>query len=132
MSTGCATIILSQSRLEALCVSTQRAVYLYASPVTVTSMWKQQIGGLLIRGAMKKCIRCGIEKPFKDFVKDNRRENGVGSHCLDCRNEMRREQYAIDPSKINGNVRKWRLAHPEKVKEISRNWASKNVERLRQ
>ena len=31
---------LSQSRSEALCVSTRRAVYLYASPVTVTSAWK--------------------------------------------------------------------------------------------
>jgi hypothetical protein len=57
MITGCATIILSQSRSEALCVSTQSAVYLYAPPVTVTSTWKQQVGGLLIRGTMTKEIQ---------------------------------------------------------------------------
>jgi len=79
------TITLSQSRLEVLCVFRQRAVYLYASPVTVTSTGNMQVGGFLISEVlMKTCTRCGKEKQKSEFHKANREPDGLKYWCKEC------------------------------------------------
>lgn len=39
---------------------------------------------------MRKCSQCKITKSFKDFHKNNRKQDKLRSECRDCRNEYRR------------------------------------------
>jgi 5-methylcytosine-specific restriction endonuclease McrA len=60
---------------------------------------------------MKKCSKCGEEKLFVKFSKNNARKDGLGSHCRACKcaatKRWRRE-------KRNKVARRWRKENPEK------------------
>lgn len=53
----------------------------------------------------KICIRCGIEKPFSAFYKDNQSDSGIRSACKDCLEDAR-------SLKRHGRVRKPRHFNP--------------------
>lgn len=40
----------------------------------------------------KQCTRCGIAKPFSEFIRSSRNKNGLNSHCKQC-NRTRNQQY---------------------------------------
>ena len=40
----------------------------------------------------KVCTRCGKIKPLEDFVKDNRRKDGRGSICYECKRIKDKEE----------------------------------------
>lgn len=71
---------------------------------------------------MKKCTRCGIEKPLSEFHKDKRRPDGFGSECIECHTGKNLESYHADPIKY----REWRDKHPEKVSEYNHAYYLKN------
>ena len=45
----------------------------------------------------KVCLRCDVEKPFLDFHKDIRREDGLNPYCKQCR-IIREKYYRSKPS----------------------------------
>ena len=91
----------------------------------------------------KICASCKIEKPIVEFTKDHRHKSGLDSYCRSCKvlkrkqvprekqqayqnqwrannrehvNNKRRERYVSDPEKEIAKARKYREAHPERVK----------------
>jgi hypothetical protein len=54
---------------------------------------------------MKRCTKCGIEKPPEELGKDASRPGGLFPHCRAC--------------KVIATT-KWRLENPEKAREIKR------------
>jgi len=47
-------------------------------------------------------------------------------NCTGCFVEYERKRYAANPEKILAKNRRWRVKHPEKINEISRNWCAAN------
>ena len=45
---------------------------------------------------MKKCTKCGIEKPRESFHKQSRQKDGLSSWCKDCCSEYRRNHRNTD------------------------------------
>ena len=71
----------------------------------------------------KVCTRCGKIKPLEDFVKDNRRKDGRGSICYECKRIKDKEYYEKkknDPEfhkrKLERN-KKYKEEHKEEIRE---------------
>lgn len=74
---------------------------------------------------IKKCTKCGLEKPLDEFVKDNRRKDGHSTICKECKRAYDRERYA----KIKNNPdfhkkklehgAKYRAAHKDEIRKYS-------------
>lgn len=76
---------------------------------------------------MKICCRCKIAKDESRFTTSNQNADGLHPRCKDCSNELNRERHAIsDRSKHAEIVGRWRLANPEKTKEINKASYSRN------
>ena len=71
---------------------------------------------------MKMCSRCGKTKDDGDFYKDQHLKDGLYSWCKACYKIARRLRLEDPAVKMRNAtaVRKWREAHPERVKEIKR------------
>jgi hypothetical protein len=68
---------------------------------------------LLLFGAMKRCTRCGEEKPPVEFSRDRSRKDGRAPWC-------------------QGYVRRWQQANSEHLADYHRRWQQANVERKRE
>lgn len=70
----------------AFVVSRQRAVNLYALPVTVTSTGNHRLAAFCVGVTMdtKYCKKCKEHKPVSEFGKDRSREDGLGWRCKAC------------------------------------------------
>lgn len=59
---------------------------------------------------MKKCSRCGIEKPYDAFHKDSSRKDGLCRYCKECKRNIDRKTYCKNPKakieKSTENARK--------------------------
>lgn len=86
---------------------------------------------------MKRCTKCGEEKPLEEFVKDARKTSGRGSRCSQCAAEASRAWAKNNPEKARANCRAQRAKNPgayrEKKRTYRRNnpvrsalWAAKN------
>lgn len=64
----------------------------------------------------KKCSKCGVEKPITEFYKNKLGKYGVRSYCKIC--EL-----------LWGD--KWRKNHPERAKEIQKNYKKNNPEKYK-
>lgn len=60
---------------------------------------------------MKKCIKCGIDKPLEMFHLDKSKKDGRVGACKECKKEYRKSYYD---------------AHSEKAKEYAKQWFSSN------
>ena len=84
---------------------------------------------------MKECCRfklgnCAAEKnpqPEENFAKDKKRKDGLTPHCKSCLKVFR----DTNKEQRNETIKKWRLAHPEKMMEYRRKDAQKNLERTK-
>ncbi len=45
---------------------------------------------------MKKCYKCGLEKPFELFDKNKAKPDGYATECKQCRKEKKKEQLNND------------------------------------
>jgi hypothetical protein len=69
---------------------------------------------------MKKCTKCGIEKPLFEFHKNKNKNDGVASECKICC-KLRHQKYYLDNK--NHIIKKssiWAKNNPDKKKKISR------------
>jgi len=64
---------------------------------------------------MKKCYRCGLEKPKTEFNRNHQNLDGLGSYCKRCNAERARE---------------YRKRYPERWKEATRKYNSLHHDRL--
>ena len=62
---------------------------------------------------MKKCSRCGQEKPTSDYHKDNRNPDGLYGWCKDCARAKAREYRAKNVEKVRESQRRSRQSRPE-------------------
>jgi len=60
-----------------------------------------------------KCIDCETTLPIENYYR---------KICPECRRKRRREKYALDPSKILEQNKKWRENNPEKKKEVDKKY----------
>ena len=69
---------------------------------------------------MKTCPRCGRSLDESAFGKDKRAKDGLRCWCKACYKIARRLRLEDPAVKMRNatTVRKWREAHPERVKEI--------------
>jgi len=99
---------------------------------------------------MKICTKCGVEKDFSEFDKNNRSKDGLISRCKVCRAEYRRvnprkeyfseyrknnkeknaayfREYHIKNKDVrNENARRWRENNPTKHAEYNREYYQQN------
>ena len=61
---------------------------------------------------MKRCTRCGEEKPPTEFSRDRSRKDGRAPWCKTC-------------------IRRWQQANAEHMADYHRRWQEANVERKR-
>jgi len=67
---------------------------------------------------MKKCSKCGIEKPLDGFSNDKNRKYGKYPHCKECVNQYKKdhkEEAAI-------KMKRYREDHKEEIKEQRRDY----------
>jgi 5-methylcytosine-specific restriction endonuclease McrA len=80
---------------------------------------KRQVGGFLHGENMKRCKGCGRLRAYEEMVKDNRKPDGMGYICLECRADAR-QVLNSDPKRRN------------KKQEQEREFYKNNRERRRQ
>lgn len=83
---------------------------------------------------LKRCTKCGEEKPLTEFYTDGRASDGRQSRCKDCWNAIQRERRK-DPEFKAWNKqyqREWSANNPDKRKAISKRYYDKNADRLRE
>ncbi len=61
---------------------------------------------------MKKCTKCGEEKPLEKFTKDNRNKDGRGGQCKVCRNLVQKANHC--PEAYRRKSQKWYEENPQK------------------
>lgn len=49
---------------------------------------------------LKRCFKCGIEKPTNQFSKNKGRSDGLSGQCKECHSIMRKEHYENNKKKI--------------------------------
>jgi hypothetical protein len=72
---------------------------------------------------MKKCTKCGVEKPLSEFQKRADRPIGFTSACKVC------IKLSQNPEKRRLSWNKWREANPEKRKASKAAWDKANPEK---
>jgi len=72
----------------------------------------------------KRCTKCKQFKPIADFLPDNRRPDGYGSHCRDCNYEYVKAYRKTEKGKIvsQRSAIKYRKNHPKKYKESQKRY----------
>lgn len=88
----------------------------------------------------KKCTKCNQVKNIDDFVKDNRRKDGHGSICKECKRAQDRERYQIlknDKAFVerkNQRNREYKKRHKEQVDSYNAEYRMRPevVERMRE
>lgn len=77
---------------------------------------------------MKKCSKCGTNRPSSDFGPSKKTKSGLRSECNPCRlkyREARREELAA-------KSRDYYAANAERMREVNRAWLAANRERKRE
>ena len=64
---------------------------------------------------MKKCIKCGIEKPYSEYYKEKTCADGYKTSCKTCMKESVRQWRLNNTERHNFTTKRWRKNHPEKV-----------------
>lgn len=78
---------------------------------------------------MKTCKRCGFEKSFSEFRKNERYKDGYTSWCNECHKQRNSELAKENRERLNIKAAEWRNNNPEKIKEILRNSNIKHKEK---
>lgn len=84
---------------------------------------------------MKKCTKCGIEKPLVEFYKQKTVKCGYRASCKKCCDEYVMKRYYSDEEfkqRIADNSRKWNKNNPDKAKSKARKHYYKDHERTKE
>lgn len=81
--------------------------------------------------AMKKCWKCGCEKPLEAFGRDARRHDGKNPKCKACVNLASAEYRQANPEKRREICAQYRKNNAEKCQAAYQAWYSKDKEATR-
>jgi hypothetical protein len=100
----------------------------------------------ILKASIKTCKKCGEEKCYNQFSKDNRNKDGMGSLCKMCSNkravelapkhkakksEQGKKYRDANKHKITTRLAEYYLTHKPVYKERSQIWRDKNPEMAR-
>lgn len=80
---------------------------------------------------MKRCPKCGVDKPKAEFYKSSQTKSGIAVYCKDCSRGLRKRFYYDNRSWAIQQSREWRKQNPEKLNAQGRDWRARNRERAR-
>ncbi len=78
---------------------------------------------------MKRCTKCGQDKPLDDFA--DRSERGAGakkSRCRECLAQAQKDRRKANLDEVREYERAWRAANSEKVWASQKRWRDNNRE----
>jgi len=85
---------------------------------------------------IKECSKCHTRKSFSEFVSDPNKSLGITSDCKTCRNKRGKKYRLAHPEKIKSyrkppeHWRQWRKDNPGKNAEYVKRWREKNPEKV--
>jgi hypothetical protein len=81
---------------------------------------------------MKRCTKCGIEKPMDEFYKYKTRKVVYRTVCKSCIKEQNKKCRLDNLERNKASVRKWHLENPERVKALHKKWYFENHEKVKE
>ncbi len=81
---------------------------------------------------MKKCCKCGAEKPFIEFHKQTASKDGFGKECKACCKARKREEYLRNKQKYLDRAKSYREKFPEKVSEAKKLCYQNKIDQYKQ
>src|SRR5262245_59924603 len=80
---------------------------------------------------MKRCPRCGFERPDEEFAPHPETGKLQAPYCKSCRRAYAAEQRAADPEAERERQREWRRANPNKARARLYRWRKRNPEKVK-
>lgn len=77
---------------------------------------------------LKRCVRCGVEKPLTDFHRLRSSKDGHHHYCRSCKSEHARASYQRNRDHILAYQARYRAEHPDKVAEVKRQSRLKKID----
>ena len=77
---------------------------------------------------MKKCTKCGIEKPLTEFHKEKAKKDGHRPNCKACSAEY----YAQNKEKLDQYAAEYYVQNKEKISQQSAEYYAQNKEKMNQ
>ena len=71
-------------------------------------------------GYVKKCVKCGEEKPLDDFYKAAGMRDGHRNDCKPCNLAAQRERYVADPESAKARVKQWQQENADRLNAYRR------------
>jgi dsDNA-specific endonuclease/ATPase MutS2 len=95
-----------------------------------------------MNNSVKRCTKCGIEKPLKEFTKRKDSKDGFNHICINCKKdyyysniervkERTKEYYANNKEKMNKATKKWQKANKAKVDKRAKEWKRQNPDKCK-
>lgn len=81
---------------------------------------------------MKKCTKCGKEKPFEMFSKAKKHKDGYAYQCKNCARAQFADYYATHHESLNTKSKAWKDANPERTRSSNARWRENNSEKDRE
>jgi len=75
---------------------------------------------------MKKCYRCGEEKPLSEYHKNKGNVDGYNGVCKSCRNKYLKEWQEKNPDKRQATLEKYRQNNQDSIKTSHLKWRQAN------
>ena len=69
---------------------------------------------------MKRCKKCGLEKPLEDFYRAVGMKDGFRSDCKACNLAAKQERYLADPAATIARVKRWQQENADRVNAYHR------------
>ena len=79
---------------------------------------------------MKKCSKCGIEKPLCDFIKNKNCKDGYENTCKMCGKEYKKEYYRDNKHNLKESYKEYYRDNKDKIKEFKKKYYEENKEKL--
>ena len=73
---------------------------------------------------MKKCRKCGEEKPFSDFYKMKGMKDGYRNECKACHLVAAAQRHATNPQPARDRARQWAIDNADRVRERAERYRS--------
>jgi len=81
---------------------------------------------------MKICSQCGIEKNESEFIKNNKKSDGLRCECKICSLKYYKKYKENNVEKLKTSQKKYREKNKEKVKKWHKEWEEKNREKRKE
>ena len=80
---------------------------------------------------LKRCSKCGEERPLEEFYKDKTRKDGRHSLCKTCSNQRMKLYYQKNSEEIKNRARNWQKNNRGKRNASTKKWKDKHRDEVR-